>query len=266
VGAHVQVIRYFLALAVITTFSAPRTAAAEATEQQCIAAAVSGQKLRRGGELRSAQERFSLCAQATCPRDVAADGVRWFAEAADSLSSIVVVARDAEGRDLADVHVTVDGEVVDAAAVRAIPLDPGQHVIVFSRPGDAEVTRTVVLREGEKHREVVGTFAAPIHAESAVGSSTPVPASSARRWPAYLSGGIGIAGLGTFAVAASIGFADRESSHCGSGCPPVDFSRVQTELRVADVALAVGVLSSALATWLILSARSADARRTSSAR
>jgi hypothetical protein len=64
--------------------------------------------------------------------------------------------------------------------------------------------------------------------------------------------GAGTMALGGFATFAGLGLATRASDHCDTGCTQSQYDRVTTDLRVADVSLAVGVVSLAAAAFLYL--------------
>jgi hypothetical protein len=220
------------------------------TVHDCFDAAVAGQRLQRTGHFLDARERFASCAQAVCPREVVEDCSKWLSAVGDAIPSVVVAARDDQGHDVADALVTIDGRAV--AATGAVPLDPGSHSIVVEHAGAGRVSQSVVLREGEKYREVLATFVLPSIAPTPRPSS-PANSVERRRTPvgAYAAGGIAILGMAGFVVLGPVvGSSDYNSAHCSTGCAPSDASRVRTELATADASLAVAIVSAGLATWL----------------
>jgi hypothetical protein len=226
-------------------------ARAEGSIDACNSAAVDGQTLRRAGRLREARGRFESCAKSSCRADIVSDCTRWLAEVDQAAPSIVIIARDANGVDVIGASVTIDGQPQQTEALaRAIPLDPGEHVIDLVRPGGARLRLPVMLREGERMREVVATFVPdtppPPHPEE-TGESRPVPAS------VYVAASIGVVGLIGFAVAGGIADADWNRTGCDVGCGHDDAVRVRRELLVADVSLGIGVVSLGVAAWLFFS-------------
>src|SRR6185437_6495341 len=93
------------------------------------------------------------------------------------IPSVVLGVQDEQGHDLFDVSVTFDGEpLATHLDGRPIDLDPGQHVFRFEAPGRTPVEQRVLLREGEKARQIVVTLAsASASAPPPVSSEPPVP-------------------------------------------------------------------------------------------
>lgn len=235
------------------TVTAP--AMADDSLDECSAAAVRGQKLRRDGHFNQAALEFARCADNTCRADIVKDCAGWLEETRSAAPSIVVAVHDDRGLDVLDAVVRVDNQrIAPEAAARAISLDPGPHSLVVSRPGAVGVTESIVLREGEKMRAISvqlpsSRAAIPPEAKDDLRPPTtdrPIPAS------VYVFGALGVASLGTFGVAAAIGDSDWSRSNCGNGCLADDAGRVRRELLVADVALGIGLVASGIATWLYL--------------
>jgi hypothetical protein len=208
--------------------------------------------------------------------------------------SVVLGARDAQGRDVADARALVDGEPVrDRLDGNPVPLDPGSHVVRFERPGAAPVEVTIVLRAGEKDRPVLATFAPPpgaaapgtpaatgspatgsaapgagVAPSSAPGAGAPTPAADAgaergRHVPAgaWILGGLGIVAIGAFGYLGWQGKTDADHlrSTCAPGCDPSQVTHVRTELVAADVSLGVGVVSLGAALWIAVAGLSRPA-------
>lgn len=203
----------------------------------CLSAPLDGQKLQRDGKLLAARDMYAACAVPTCPAEIVHDCLDWLHQVDGATPSVVLAARDAGGIDLKDVQVSIDGGAPAMTGTRAVRLDPGSHTFAFRRAG-AEQTKQVVLREGEQNREVLAVFLPP---ESA--SSRPVPVI------AWAAGGVGVAAMGAFAVFGAIGLTERGANHCDSGCPAEQKSAVDSKFLVSDVALGVGLVALAAATW-----------------
>jgi hypothetical protein len=223
-----------------------------ATPDSCLTAPLDGQKAWKAGRLLDARDDFATCSLRTCPAEVVEDCMRWMRQVDDALPSVVVAARDGKGRDLVDVRVSIDGMPPADAAARAIRLDPGSHTLLFHREGSADVSEQVLLREGEKNREVLATFEGPASASSApeparVGSERPVPVA------AWVFGGVGAVSLVSFATFGTLGILDRGADHCDTGCPADQKNAIATKFLIADVSLGVGVVALAVAAWFYLS-------------
>jgi len=230
------------------------TAAADESDA-CLSAPLDGQKLQKAGKLLDAHDKFNACARKTCPTEIVQYCTRQLSAVEEALPTVVMAARDEDGHDLVDVRVSIDGKPPVPMSARAISMDPGPHKFVFER-GSADagkaVDQQVILREGEKHREVVVTFALKaktmaVPAPTPIVTERPVPAA------AWVSGAIGIAGFAVLATFGSIGVSDRSSEHCDTGCPQSQKSSVDSDFRVADIGIGVGAVGVALATVLFLS-------------
>lgn len=226
-------------------------------DDTCMSAPVQGQQLQRAGKLLAARDRFTACARKSCPAEIIQDCTQWAQQVASALPSVVLAARDAAGNDLTDVRVAIDGQSDAGMTARAVELDPGKHRFVFRRRGSPDVEVDVLLREGEKDRPLGATFGVPAEPPSA--PSPPPPAeeprdASSRPVPggAWIAGGIGALGFVGFGAFGAIGVSDRSASGCGTGCASSPKDRVDTELRVADISLGVGVVGLGVATWLFL--------------
>jgi hypothetical protein len=226
-----------------------------APPDSCLTAPIDGQKAWKAGRLLEARDDFAICSLRTCPAEVVDDCMRWMRQVDEALPSVVVAARDGKGRDLVDVRVSIDGMPPAAAAARAIRLDPGAHTLLFHREGSADVSEQVLLREGEKNREVLATFGGPASASSTAapqssdraGSERPVPV------PAWVFAGVGAVALVSFATFGTLGILDRGADHCDTGCPADQKNAIATKFLIADVSLGVGVVALAVATWFYLS-------------
>ncbi len=231
-------------------------------DDACMTAPVQGQQLQRAGKLLAARQRFAACARKACPAEIVQDCTQWAQQVASALPSVALAARDAAGNDLTDVRVSIDGQADAGMTARAVELDPGKHRFVFRRQGSPDATVDVLLREGEKDRPIGATFgvpaeppppapAAPPADEPRDASSRPVPLG------AWIAGGIGVLGFVGFGAFGGIGVSDRSASGCDTGCSSSQKDRVDTELRVADISLGVGVVGLGVATVLFLTRPSA---------
>ena len=133
--------------------AAPFAHAAPPTKRECIDANAEGQSQMKAGKLRDAQSSLHMCASAACPAAVRDDCALRLDELERLIPSLVFEAKDASGKDLALVRVKVDGRpLADRLDGKALPVDPGEHTFTFEVVGYAPVTRTLLLREGDRAR------------------------------------------------------------------------------------------------------------------
>jgi len=180
------------------------SAAADPAAAACLEA--SDASLRASHEHRLRAERAALmaCAAPECPAVIRKECLGRVDEVTSQIPTVVFEVKDGAGRDLADVVVTMDGEVVaqhlDGTAVM---LDPGPHTFRFEGPGGPAATLDVILREGDKGRRL------PV----VVGATEPLRAEPPRAPPASGDGraqrvagiAVGAAGLGGLGVGVVLG-------------------------------------------------------------
>jgi len=141
--------------------SLPGAARAGDPKLECIGAADKGQQARDDGRYRAARESFATCGRSVCPKVVAASCTKWAREIDDAMPSLVLSAKDGSGADVSDVRVTFDGApLASSLDGKPIDVDPGAHKLRFEHEGSAPVERDVVVKAGEKLREISVTFAA----------------------------------------------------------------------------------------------------------
>jgi hypothetical protein len=208
------------------------SALADVTKDQCVEANGKGQDLRRQGKLTEAAEQFRKCADAACPGMVRDDCTRRLDEAQRAQPTVAFQVKDASGADQTSVTVTMDDKpIASKLDGTALPVDAGQHVFVFTVQGQAPVTLTLVLTEGEKgrlERVVMGGGSpppAPLSGGTAGGmldasSLTPPPAGGlgTQKTVGLAVGGVGVAGIivgGIFGIMA-IGKKSDQTDACGS--------------------------------------------------
>ncbi|WP_438030710.1 hypothetical protein [Sorangium sp. So ce233] len=288
--------RTALALSLGATLALSGTSAhAAPSKRACAAAYERAQGLRRDGRLLEAREALITCSQPTCPAAAVADCGPWLAEVEQSLPSVVIAAKDADGRERLDVRVLVDGRLLAAALDgKALPVDPGPRTFRFEPATGPAVEERVLIREGEKNRAITVTLGAPAAGAPAAprppaspppaSPAAPPLASPAARPPAspaapppaspdappaepsipplaWAAGGVGVAGLAVFAVAGALSL-DAEAdlrATCAPRCAADDVRAVRVQHAVADLGLGVGVVALGAAAWLYLT-RPAAAR------
>jgi hypothetical protein len=178
---------------------------------ECLAAADQGQSLRDDGKYRKAREAFATCARDACPKVVARSCSQWLRETDDATPTLVLGAKDAAGSDVASAHVTLDGEpFTDALDGKPLPVDPGEHVLAFTRPGCDPVETRVVVRAAEKNRAVTVTLAVTQTAP-ATPEPSPEPAGSPLLTPRNVTAGALVV-VGLAAVAGGAYFLAQSGS------------------------------------------------------
>jgi hypothetical protein len=232
----------------------------------CVEASERAQHLRTDGKLAEARSALITCASEKCPAVVRNDCKAWLGELETARPSVVVSARTAGGRDLADVRVFIDGKPVsERLDGKAIYVDPGSHTFRYEAAGAPPVEDTLLVREGEKSRVVTVTFQTgdgpkepALHPGPEGGGRSGLPTIS------YVLGGLGVVATGSFLYFAVSGRSDYSDlrSRCSPECDPHDVSPIRTKLFVADVSLGVAIVSFGLAVVFALTnprAKSASA-------
>src|ERR1051325_1521519 len=102
--------RCALALASVL-FSLPARAA-DPTVSECLAASEASLKAGNEHQLRAERRSLLLCAAASCPGAVRKECLQRVEQVSNAIPSIVFEAKDENGKDLSEVKVTMDGEVL----------------------------------------------------------------------------------------------------------------------------------------------------------
>jgi hypothetical protein len=240
------------ALIVAAAWLAPTQArAADPESMACIEAAESGQAARDRGEFLKAREILAMCTAAECPGIIRRDCSTWLEDVRARTPSVIVVVRDATGRDVTAGKLTVDAapHALDGAAIE---LDPGTHLVRVE--GAATAEERIVVSAGEKGRAVTLTID---QKPAIVAPKQPLPPAVTGEGPhvpvgSFLLAGLGVAGFAVFGVFGEMGISDADHlrNTCAPGCQPSDVDAVHTKLIVADVGLGVGIVAVAAATWI----------------
>jgi hypothetical protein len=227
------------------------TTAFGADKAVCFDSASKGQSLRAAHELVEAREQFVICAAATCPALVRTDCANWLAEVDKTLPSVVVTAKNAEGADLVDVRVSIDGKpFLTKLDGLAVPTNPGQHTLHFEAPDGASLDQLVVIHEGEKN-EHVGVVLGARTASTPGGESA---GASPLRQVGWWLGGVGIAGLATGAVLGVLAIVDTKDAHCNASkqCLAGPLGDARTAATASDIALIAGGVLFAMGASFVL--------------
>ena len=270
------------ALALLATLTLAATAhAADPTTADCLGASEASVKLRSENKLRDARAQLLTCAAASCPADIRAECSRRVEQVNAQIPTIVFEAKDGAGNDLTAVKVTMDGKpLAERLEGTAISLDPGEHKFVFEVAGQAPITKTIVLRVGEKERReriVIGpapTTATTPPAGTTTGPGTPPPGGggdtttapvedhTTRRVIGFVIAGLGVAsGIGSVLEFSTASSRAQKSKDAAASTDPNVQATVGTLHDQAAQAQTFGIVfaiagGAALATGIFLIATS----------
>jgi hypothetical protein len=250
----------------IVAFATPAFAADDVAV--CVKASELAQSFRADGKYRLSREQLIVCSREACPGVVRKDCAQWLGEVEGSMPTIVISAKDATG-DLAAVKVTVDGTLLtEKLDGKPVLMDPGEHIFKFEVPNAPPKEDRVVIRAGEKNRNIEVTFdAAPAIGGGAVtppapNASEPPATSSSSGVPAaaYVFGGIGVA---SFAVGAVLGITGKSDvnnlrSTCAPNCTDSQVTSDKTKLALADTLMGVGIVSVGVAAYFFFTRHSSE--------
>jgi hypothetical protein len=128
----------------------------------CLEASEAGQRAQQKARLTLARDAFQTCSRAVCPSLVRQNCARFYSDVIAILPTVTLVATDSDGRDVADIHVRLDGEALtDHLDGKAIAIDPGVHVFRFEQEGSRAIEERLVMAEGDKARKVAVRLDAP---------------------------------------------------------------------------------------------------------
>jgi hypothetical protein len=235
-----------LAAALVLSQAPAHVGAVTVTTDQCVAAHLANQKLRKQGKLMAAQKELLVCVQEECPPPVRADCTEWLGETEAEMPSVVVGCKDASGKDAVAVRLTIDGQPVgETLDGRPIALDPGPHTLVCEHGGKKK-TEQIVLQMGQKNRAITCDFTV------AKPQAEPVEIDKGEPVAAYILGALSLGAFASFAAFAVVGEneADELDETCGESAVPPNqpntctedqIQAVRNKLIVADVSLGVGV-------------------------
>jgi hypothetical protein len=247
---------------------APSVARADVSRAQCVESYERAQYLRKDLKLREAREALLVCAQDACPAVTKNDCVPWLAEIDRSIPTVSVAVRDAAGRDQTSAKITLDGApLAGAAEGLAVMVDPGSHVIGAQVEDGRSAEERIVVRAGERNRVIVLTLGGPAAppADRGPARATEPPREEPRgrsfALPIVLTA-VGLAGVGGavfFGLSAQGDEKDMRSG-CAPRCPQSDIDAAESKLLYSDVALGVGVVALAAATYFWISGASSSPR------
>lgn len=252
-------------LALVLAFALPAHAADRAKPglEACASASEAAQSLLDEHKLLSARERLLVCTQTTCPAAIKRDCDELLSKVDATMPSIVLSVRDSSGQDVVDAQVTIDGAPLpNALQGRALPIDPGSHTLHFERAGAAPQDLVVVAHEGERARDVIVHLTLRVSLTVPTSPASEAAPSSGAPWPAWVLGGVGVVGLGAFAVLAANG--QSQYNQCtANGCSQSESASLERERVAGFASLGVGLAASAASVWFFVVRRNgATAART----
>ncbi len=244
-------------LAAAPAFAQPgEPALPDAGAVDCAAAYESAQTERQAGHFLAASNQAMQCSQSSCNQAIVRECISLFESIQAEMPSMVFSARRADGGELTEVRVEMDGQpLLDRLDGKALPLDPGGHTFKFTTEGfePKEVSHTA--RVGERNRlvEVVfGELPPPAPAVAVDTGSAPPAARTQRGIPvaSYVLAGVGAVALGTFGYLRISGVQDYNdlNQRCSPECDPGDVNPIRSKFQYSYVALGVGAAALAAAT------------------
>jgi hypothetical protein len=257
----------------------PTRASGDGSVDRCVDSNTRAQALRHDGKLGDAREQLKLCADATCPGLVRDDCTQLLDDLDRAQPTIVFDVKDADGHDLTEVQIAVDGHpFADRLDGVALAADPGAHTFTFTATGRPTVVEQVVIREGEKNRRESIVLKVPEsqEAKQTPGARPPLRVSPARvpaegiggqRMGALVVGAAGLAALGVGGALALVARSKSDDSDAlcpGTSCPsPQALNMNREALKWGDAATVLVVsgaagVGAAAALWV--TARSSSGR------
>jgi len=235
-------------------------AQAEPEAAACVDAHARAQLERNGGHFRASKDQLLVCADPACPALVRRDCIGWLDDLSQSMPSIVVVGRQADGRDVSGVELSVDGKPAGVLDGKPIEIDPGDHALACRAPDGRTTETRVVISAAERERGIVCSFPAEARPLPRPAPHTPAsaPAPSAKLPVAvWILGGAGVVAAGFAGYFYIRAFSrDRElRGTCAPDCSAGDAGDLRTLHRAGDVASLVAVLSAGGALVIGLTSR-----------
>jgi hypothetical protein len=243
-------------------------------KQACIISYEQAQHLRKDGKLRAAREQLLACNRDVCPGVLRTDCAQWLTDNDRNTPSVIIQARGPDDRELVDVRVTIDRELVALSLNgKAMAIDPGAHKIRFEYRKLRPVEQQVVVREGEKDHRILVRFEDPSSTPAATEPSpapstdvqppaaAPPPKSessdvSPSFWSREPPTAVALAGAGVVATALYAYFgltglsARAALDECKPECSRDQATAAKSKLLAADISLLAGLAAFGGAFWV----------------
>ena len=211
----------------------------------CSAAYERTQTEKQAGHYVAASAAALECSQLQCNAAIVQECVRFYGALEAETPTLVFSARKAEGGELSDVRVEMDGKLVaEQITGRPISADPGPHNFVFIHKKRGLLRQSETARVGDKARVIEVTFSDPDAKSGAVGAGTAAPRGGVPPMT-YVLGGLGVVALGGFAYFRVSGANDynKKNDECSPGCNPDDIDPIKKKFTYSYVSLGVGIAS-----------------------
>jgi hypothetical protein len=246
-----------------------------------------GQEQIDANHLIDASHSLAVCARPACGAFLARHCKLRRAQVELDIPTVVPLATDGAGQSLVDVTVTVDGlPLMTRLDGRAASVDPGMHEFAFIKANGPSTKQQLVIVQGQRNRQIsvalgekpkdipdVFETAAPLPGvptpapSPALFSEDPRPAAAPPSrgfgFGPYLLTGLGVAGLGGYALLTHWGRQDNDAlDNCRPSCRPETMHHIRMLYLGADISAGVGAAALVGATtWFILRARSSNRER-----
>jgi hypothetical protein len=229
--------------------SSASPAAPASSKRACIDASERAQRARKTGELRAAADALLVCSAPACPTMIREDCSSWMSDVRAAMPTVVFGARDAEGHDVVDVRVFVDGErTAETLDGKPVTLDPGPHAFRFERNGVRTTTEQAVIREGEKNRAITVTFRPAARSEPVAVAASSASSNGGRIPTATWT--FGAVSVLAFGGALAVDLSAFGDATCKPHCSDAQVSSIKTKTYAAGALAGVGVLSLTLAAYV----------------
>lgn len=215
----------------------------------CSAAYERSQTEKVAGHYIAARAAALECSQIQCNPAIVRECEHFYESLEADTPTLVFSARKAEGGELIDVRVDMDGKLASERITgRPQAVDPGPHDFVFIHPQRGRVQLSETARVGDHARVIEVVFKDPNAkaADTAVGPAGP-HALGPRRVPvmSFVLGGVGVAALGAFTYFRISGVKDYNqlNADCSPQCSPEDVDPIRRKFTLSYVSLGVGLAS-----------------------
>jgi len=230
------------------------------SEAECEAMFGRAVELAGNGKLLEASSELTTCERSCSDAIRQRCMMRSELIAADT-PTIVLSVTDDEGAPVAGVRVSVDRVLVASKLDgRAIPIEPGEHEVTFSRGDDVIARKKLLILQGQRNRVVAvstrpeTSHASAAHVDGAGTLRVTRTATRAHRGsyvPSYIALGAGVTSLAGAALFTTWGRGDnRKLAECSPNCPQASVDHIHRLYLAADVSLGVGIASLAVGSWL----------------
>lgn len=247
---------------------------ASASTESCTRAHAAGQREENAGHLKEALASFQTCASdAECPLPIRNECTQLYTTVEGRLPTLVFSVIDGNGNDVVDVQTwSGDTLLVSGLDGRPVAVNPGLHALRFELPTGEVLTKSIVVRQGEKDRilslklprgDLGSTQPSDVHIERAAPSLTTKTTTAAApdmrltvplgSWIAY---GVGVAALGAWGTFALLGRSEESNlDKCSPNCASTmqrDYDAMKRNYLIADVSLGVAGAAAIAGTVVLL--------------